>query len=294
MRIVIESPDGDRVDVDELRNWIGRSETYKDRVTPTPVAALAATLDRDDPAPSPGEPIPALWHWLFFLPIHRASELGPDGHARRGAFLPPVPLPRRMYGGGRFRFDHPLRIGDAITRQSRIADVRLKEGRSGPLVFVVVHHEISNAAGLAIVEEHVIVYRDVPRPGAPASAAQNPPDTPTWRQEIQMDDVGLFRYSALTFNGHRIHYDRRYATLVEGYPGLVVHGPLLATLLLELLRRHMPQAVVAEFSFRAVRPLFDTTPFFVCGRSDGSRVVHLWATDPEDALAMDASATLAS
>ena len=137
------------MDVDELRNWIGRSETYKDRVTPTPVAALAATLDRDDPAPSPGEPIPALWHWLFFLPIHRASELGPDGHARRGAFLPPVPLPRRMYGGGRFRFDHPLRIGDAITRQSRIADVRLKEGRSGPLVFVVVHHEISNAAGLA-------------------------------------------------------------------------------------------------------------------------------------------------
>jgi 3-methylfumaryl-CoA hydratase len=295
--VVIESPVGHLVDVDKLRTWIGRTESCTDRVTPTPIAALAATLDRDDRPPSPGDPIPPLWHWLYFLPIHRASELGPDGHAKRGGFLPPVPLPRRMFAGGRFRFDRPLRVGDTITRRSRVADVQLKDGSSGPLVFVVVHHEISNSDGLALVEEHDIVYREAPRPSpsapaARAAAAAHAPDIPAWRQAIRMDDVGLFRYSALTFNGHRIHYDRRFATEVEGYPGLVVHGPLIATLALELLHRNVPGAAVSELSFRATRPLFDTAPFFMCGRPQG-RIVHLWATDMEGALAMDASATLA-
>lgn len=280
------------MDVDELRTWIGRTQSHTDRVTPTPIAALAATLDRDDPAPQTGDPLPPLWHWLYFLPIHRSSELGPDGHARRGEFLPPVLLPRRMFAGGRYRFEHPLRVGDTITRQSRIMDVTVKNGRSGPLVFVVVRHEISSAGGLALAEEHDIVYRGAARPGASASPAQAAPDNAAWRQEIRVDEVTLFRYSALTFNGHRIHYDRRYATDVEGYPGLVVHGPFIATMMLELLRRSMPAASVCEFSFRAISPIFDVAPFLVCGRREGDRSVRLWVTTAEGGLAMDGSATL--
>jgi 3-methylfumaryl-CoA hydratase len=289
---MIESPAGGAVDVAELRKWIGRSESYTDQIAPTPVAAMAATLDRHDPPPKAGDPLPPLWHWLFFLPIHRTSELGPDGHAVRGGFLPPVSLPRRMFAGGRYRFERPLGIGDAVTRQSRIMDVWSKDGRSGPLVFVLVRHDISSARGLALAEEHDIVYRDAARPGAAAPAAERAPDAPTWLREIRVDDVTLFRYSALTFNGHRIHYDRRYATEVEGYPGLVVHGPLIATLLLELLRQHVPEASVTGFSFRAVSPIFDIAPFFVCGRREGDQSVRLWATSAEGALAMDASATI--
>lgn len=289
---VIESPVGEPVDVELLRTWIGRSESYRDQVTPTPVAALAATLDRDDPFPQPGDPLPPLWHWLYFLPLHRASELGPDGHARRGGFLPPVPLPHRMFAGGRYRFAHPLRIGDEIWRQSRIVDVTAKSGRSGPLVFVVVRHEISNAAGLALVEEHDIVYREGPPAGGNLVTAQPRHEEARWHREVVVDDVMLFRYSALTFNGHRIHYDRRYATDVEGYPGLVVHGPLVATLMVELLRRHRPDRSIAEFSFRAVRPIFDVAPFVVGASPDGERLVRVWATTTGGALAMDASAAL--
>ena len=174
-------------------------------------------------------PAPPLWHWLYLSAIDRASELGTDGHATRGGFLPPVPLPRRMFAGGRYRFERPLRIGDTITRRSRVTDVALKNGRTGPLVFVVVRHEISNSHGLAVIEEHEIVYRDKAQPnaapldtaappGAPAPPVWQASQEPTWRQEVLVDDVTLFRYSALTFNGHRIHYDRRYADKVEGYP----------------------------------------------------------------------------
>jgi 3-methylfumaryl-CoA hydratase len=292
LAVVIESADGDPVDVDELRKWIGRSESYRDRVAPTPVAALAATLDRDDPPPVAGDPLPPLWHWLYFLPLHRASQLGPDGHARRGGFLPPVPLSHRMFAGGRFRFDHPLRVGDDITRESRVIDVTHKTGRTGPLIFVVVRHEISDPRGCAIVEEHDLVYRGQTMSGAAARAVTLAPVDAEWREEVEVDDVLLFRYSALTFNGHRIHYDRRYATEVEGYPGLVVHGPLIATLLLELLRGHMAGAGVAEFAFRAVSPIFDLTPFITYGRRDADRRVRLWAAGADGALAMDASAVL--
>lgn len=267
--------------------WIGKTETRSDAVGAGPVAALSATLDREDPLPQPGDPLPPLWHWLFFLDRHRASELGPDGHARRGGLLPPVPLPRRMWAGSRFEFHHPLRIGDHITRETRVIDIKEKSGRSGPLVFVVVQHEISNSAGMAIVEEHDIVYRDhgsaAPVQPAPADAA--------WERVVQPDDVLLFRYSALTFNAHRIHYDRRYATEVEGYPGLVVHGPLIATLLMDLLRRNQPTAVVARFSFRAVSPLFDTRSFTACGKPEG-KAVALWAKDAAGNLAMSAEALI--
>ena len=295
------------MDQKELRAWIGRTETRTDQVTPTPIAALAATFDRRDPFPETGDPLPPLWHWLYFLPIHRASELGPDGHAERGGFIPPVQLPRRMFAGGRYWFHRPLRVGETVARHSSIVDVNRKDGRRGPLVFVLVRHEISGADGVAVVEEHDIVYRSGPAPGVPAPSnaergtgngehgtpVQQTPNDAAWRLEVAPNDVLLFRYSALTFNGHRIHYDRRYATEVEGYPGLVVHGPLIATLLLELLRTNLPAAVVAEFSCRAVRPIFDVAPFSVCGRQDTSTSVRLWAADAEGAPAMHATATLA-
>jgi 3-methylfumaryl-CoA hydratase len=281
-----------RLDIDELRAWTGRQEVVEDVVTPFPVAALAATLDRDDPAPAPGTPLPPLWHWLYFLPLHRQSAIGPDGHARRGGFLPPVPLPRRMWAGGRFDFRRPVRVGDAVRRTSTIADVSLKEGRTGPLAFVLVRHEIATAEGVALVEEHDIVYRDLPRPGEAAPAPRSAPADALWRRDIHPDDVLLFRYSALTFNGHRIHYDRRYVTEVEGYPGLIVHGPLIATLLADLLRRHT-EAPMTAFRFRAVRPLFDVADFAVCGApSAGGSRASLWARDADGFLAMEAEAEL--
>jgi 3-methylfumaryl-CoA hydratase len=282
------------IEIEELRRWIGRSVTAEDRTTPFAVRALSATLDRDDPPSEEGDPLPELWHWLYFLPVHRQSEIGPDGHAKRGDFLPPVPLPRRMWAGGRFRFERPLHMGEAIRRTSTVADVTLKQGRTGPLVFVLVRHEILGAEGLALAEEHDIVYCDLPQPGEPPPAAQPAPTDALWQREIVPDDVLLFRYSALTFNGHRIHFDRRYVTEVEGYPGLVVHGPLIATLLLDLLRRERPEVRLAAYRFRALEPLFDTGPFRVCGRPESdARTVRLWAETPRGTAAMTAEATLA-
>ncbi len=280
------------VDVDHLRSWIGSQQTAQDVVTKVPVAALSAALDREDPPPREGDALPPLWHWLYFLPFARQSDLGPDGHPRRGGFLPPVPLPRRMWAGSRLSFHHTLRIGEAITRTSTIADVRMKEGRSGELLFVLVRHEIAGRDGAAITEEHDIVYRGATDGAEMPQAARPAPAQPSWRREIHPDDVLLFRYSALTFNGHRIHYDRRYATDVEGYPGLVVHGPLIATLLVDLLRRHT-DARVTSFRFRAMKPLFDTAAFAVCGKPvEGDRVL-LWARDAQGHLTMDAEAAIA-
>jgi len=284
--------------MEHLRDWIGRSETHGDDATAAPVAGLNATLDRGDPLPLPGSDVPPLGHWLYFTPQAPQSQIGADGHARRGDFLPPVSLPRRMWAGGRLEFLHPLQIGDEMIRTSRIADVTIKHGRSGALVFVRVHHEISNARGMAIKEEHDIVYRDAPSPGAPAPTPQAAPVDETFSRLITPDPVLLFRYSALTFNGHRIHYDRSYVTQVEGYPGLIVHGPLIATLLMDLLRRQMPEARVVRFSFKAIRPLFDVHTFTVCGRIEhdqggGGRRVQLWARDNEGWLAMQATADLA-
>jgi 3-methylfumaryl-CoA hydratase len=281
------------IDIADLARWIGRCEEIADTLVPTPVAALAATLDRDEPPPRHGDTLPPLAHWLYFLPLHRQSELGPDGHAKRGGFLPPVALPRRMWAGGRLAFLRPLRIGSAVSRRSTIVDVRHKTGRSGDLVFVLVRHEIRDGDGLALTEEHDIVYRDALQRGAVAPAGVRPATGATWQREIVADDVLLFRYSALTFNGHRIHYDRRYVTEVEGYPGLVVHGPLQATLLLDLVRRQLPAAVIARFDFRAVRPVFDGAPFRICGRMRGDRDIGLWVEDAEGYLAMEGTATLA-
>jgi 3-methylfumaryl-CoA hydratase len=279
----------------ELRDWIGRTESITDIATATPYAALSATFDRAPDRPTAGTPLPALWHWLYFLPLYRQSEIGPDGHAKRGGFLPPVPLPRRMWAGSQFEFHRPLRIGDALTRGSTIQDVSEKSGRTGRLVFVKVRHEIrrQDERDVALTEFHDIVYREAPKPDDVAPPPKAAPASAAWERPWVPDEVLLFRYSALTFNGHRIHYDRRYVTEVEGYPGLVVHGPLVATLLLDLLRHQMPDADLARYEFRAVRPVYDINPFFVCGepQSDG-KTIRLWARDHEGWLTMDATAVL--
>jgi len=275
--------------------WIGRTEKAADTVTPTPVRALTATLDHPAAPVPAGTPLPPLWHWLYFLPVHQQSEIGPDGHARRGGFLPPVELPRRMWAGGRFEFHSLIRVGDQIVRTSTIDNVTSKVGRTGPLVFVTVRHEVraNGAADPALVEFHDIVYRDAKRPGDVEPSPQRAETGAAWQREIVPDDVLLFRYSALTFNGHRIHYDRKYVTEVEGYPGLIVHGPLIATLLMDLVRRNQPAADVATFRFKAVRPTFDLHPFRVKGQlEDDGRTIRLWAQDHEGWLTMDATATL--
>jgi 3-methylfumaryl-CoA hydratase len=275
--------------LDHLRDWIGREELRDDIVRRDFVRGLYATLDRTDRIDDPLT-VPRLIHWLHFHPVVPQSEVGPDGHPKRGGFLPPVPLPRRMWAGSRIRFSRTPAIGEAIVRRSVIKDVRITEGKTGTLVFVTVDHRITGDRGAELSDEHDIVYREPPAPGASAPPAKAPPGGAVWRRQVTPDPVMLFRYSALTFNGHRIHYDRPYVTEVEGYPGLIVHGPLIATLLLDLLDREQPTANVVEFSFRAVSPLFDTAPFAVCGKPGDDGRVQLWAETPAGALAMEASA----
>lgn len=273
----------------QLRGWVGRSETSRDQIFAAPVRGLAATLDRADAEFGWGAELPPLWHWLYFLPRARHSELGDDGHPRLGGFLPPVPLPRRMWAGGRLQWRDPMRIGNSAERTSRIDSVTHKAGRTGDLVFVLVRHEITNAQGLVISEEHDLVYRAAAHPGDPLPQPQLAPRDPIWSREIVPDPVLLFRYSALTFNGHRIHYDRTYATVVERYPSLVVHGPLIATLLADLVQRELPGARFASFSFKAVRPTYDHHPFRVCGKpSPDGKSAQLWAQDHEGWLTMQA------
>ena len=279
------------VDINFLKTWIGNSEQHHDIIAHQKVAALAASLNQT--APAAGAPLPMLWHWMYFWSIAAQSELGEDGHPKRGGFMPPVPLPRRMWAGGRLRFHAALPIGCEATRTSRIVSVEAKNGKSGSLAFVTVEHAIAANDEVAIIEEHDIVYRDFPAVGAVAPSPPAAPANALWNKVITPDPVLLFRYSALTFNGHRIHYDRSYATEVEGYPGLIVHGPLIASLLVGLLMEKMPAAQLASFSFKAISPLFDIDPFTVCGQpADDGLTIDLWAKNSQGALAMQAKAIL--
>ena len=279
-------------DAQDLTAWIGRETVAHDVVTPGPVRALLATTASLDAQPAAGSAAPLLSHWLYFLPITPLDQVGEDGHPRRGGFTPPVPLPRRMWAGSRLEFLRPLKIGSAISRRSVIGDVREKSGRTGSLVFVRVDHEVSDEDGLVLTDSHDIVYRDLPPPDAAPPAPTPAPENPQWTRRVDPDPVLLFRYSALTFNGHRIHYDQPYVTKVEGYPGLIVHGPLIATLLVHELAARHPEADIAGFSFRAVKPIFDVAPFFVCGSLQADGTAHLFARDEAGALCMDATATL--
>ncbi|MFQ5973377.1 MAG: MaoC family dehydratase N-terminal domain-containing protein, partial [Alphaproteobacteria bacterium] len=260
-----------------LEAWIGRTRETRDIVDPWPVAALLAALDREPVALHAGAEVPEFAHWLYFREAARWSELGPDGHPVRGGFLPPVELPLRMWAGGELVCRRPLRVGEPIVRSSRIEAVEAKEGSTGPLIFITVRHAISDSGGACLTERQDIVFRE--RGLSQARRHEPPKGEPEWRRTVTPDPVLLFRYSALTYNGHRIHYDRTYATEVEGYPGLVVHGPLVATLLMDLYRERAGRRV-ARFSFRAVAPLFDNAPFTLCGAPDGDGCA-LWALTPE-------------
>ena len=283
----------DAFDTPLLQQWIGNTEVTDARIDARTAAALAATLDRPFSFAA-GAALPPLWHWAYFWPAAPQRELGSDGHPQRGGFLPPVPLPRRMWAGGRLTFSAPVPIDADAKRTSTVQSAAAKTGGSGQLVFITVRHEIAHRGTICITEEHDIVYRAMPQPGAASPAAKLAPGDAAWSRTVTPDPVLLFRYSALTFNGHRIHYDRSYVTEVEGYPGLVVHGPLIATLLADLVQRHLPAARMSAFSFRAVGPLFDTEPFTLCGRPDpNGRTVHLWAQNMRGELAMQAEATLA-
>lgn len=280
-------------ELDHLRTWIGRTQTEHEIVTSRLARQLAATLDSER-APQAGEPMPPLWHWALFPHIARHSHVGMDGHPKRGGFLPPVSLPRRMWAGSRVRFDRPILIGSEVSRTSQILDVGAKEGRSGQLVFVRVLHQLEDAEGPLLSEEQDIVYREAAAPTATPQAGVPAPGDPTWRSEMVPDPVLLLRYSAVTFNGHRIHYDRPYATVEEGYPALVVHGPLTATLLIEHVRRKLPDAPIVAFSFKAISPIFDHEPFYLCAQRDpGSTRIKVWAENVRGHLCVEGLVTLA-
>ena len=278
------------LDPDLLGKWIGNSEERKDIIHALPARFMQVTLDRD-PTLEMGDTLPLGWHWLYFLEAKRMSELGRDGHPALGGFLPPVDLPRRMWAGSRIKFHQPLRIGDSIKRVSTIKDLNIKSGKSGTLCFVTVSHLFFRGQSKLITEEHDIVYREDPRPGA---SSPTPPAAATDARivrSVNPSPVLLFRYSALTFNGHRIHYDLDYCRNVEGYPDLVFHGPLSATLLLNLASEVVGIENIQSFEFRAVSPLFADRPFTI-NLKDYDDTVMLWATNPDGFLAIDAKAKI--
>lgn len=270
-----------------VQDWLGRTETVHDQVRSQPARFMQATLDRA-PSLNDGDPLPPLWHWLYFLQALPMGQLGRDAHPKKGGFLPPVDLPRRMWAGGRFEFHAPLILGHPAERRSEITAIAQKTGRSGPLCFVTVQHQIFQNDALALIEDHDIVFRQDPQPDAPAPTPNPAPTGADFSDTICPTEAMLFRYSALTFNGHRIHYDKDYARQVEGYDGLVFHGPLTATLLVDLAVRQMGRPPAA-FTFRALAPIAGPDPFHIEGTLDG-RQATLWARRRDGALAMTATA----
>jgi 3-methylfumaryl-CoA hydratase len=276
------------LDLKALRTWIGRTESGVDHVTVPMVERLSATLDRDDPPPRRGDPLPAGWHGVLFPRVVRHSHLGRDGHPARGDFVPPVPLPRRMNGGRRIALHGELRIGDEVHRTSTIRDLQLKEGRSGRMVVVTVATDIHTSRGLAVSEAQDIVYRDEPEANAPDPSVRAAPSEAPWRRSWTPDPVMLFRFSAIMFNGHRIHYDAPYVTRVEGYPGLIVNGGLSALLVFEL-ARECANRPLAKVSLRNTRAMYVNRPLEVRGapREAGERAAF-WIADADGALTLNA------
>lgn len=282
--------------IDALQSWIGKSEARHDYVTVPMVERLAATLDRDDPPPKLGDVLPIGWHALLFPRIARRSMVGRDGHPQLGDFLPPVPLPRRMFAGRRTQFVADLLLGDAVKCVSTIASITPKQGKSGQMIFVTVRHAIESPRGLAIVEDQDIVYREETpaSAGTPAPKAETTACTAKWTSGHTVDEVTLFRYSALTFNGHRIHYDLPYVTGVEGYPGLVVNGGLNTLYLYELLRARAPRRL-KTMSSRNLSPVYANQPYTVCAEpaADGASA-SLWiVNDTTGAKILDGSCEFA-
>lgn len=269
--------------------WIGRTESLEEDIGLAATLAAAATVDDSETRFAAGTALPPLWQWFYFLPRAPQSRLGDDGHPQRGGFIPPIPYPRRMFAGARMQFHRPLIIGKPARREGVIRDIAQKSGRSGALAFVTVGYQFFQDGELCIDEEQDIVYRE---PGPPVPAPQPialpPPPESAWLRLVDPDSRLLFRFSALTFNAHRIHYDRQYAIEEEGYPGLIVHGPLTAILLMELVRHHSGRPV-ARFSFRGQAPLFDLAPFRLLA-IPGENSVSMEAQAPDGKTALTAQA----
>lgn len=252
--------------------WIGSGERKADAMDPGHAARIAATLG--GAAPAQGEALPPLWQWAFFISTVGMDGLGTDGHPSRGGFLPPALDRNRMWAGGRVEFRQPLKVGVPAERVSTVADVKEKTGRTGALLFVTVRHEYHQAGEIVIQEEQDIVYR---QPSPPKLAGSEPAPEAQWRDTVNPSSILLFRYSAVTFNGHRIHYDHPYVTGTEGYPGLVVHGPLIATEMVAAFTRAHPKARLTHLAYRGLRPLISPTPFQVAGRLTEPGLAQLWA-----------------
>ncbi len=280
-----------RVNDKNLGSWTGRERAQEDTATLFPVRAMHALLDRDPDGVEAGDLLPFGWHWLYFKPCPKRSNVAEDGHEKRGSFLPPVPLPNRMWAGGSLSFLRPLVVGEKIRKTSRIESVEEKEGRTGPLVFVAVHHRIEDAGGTAVEEVQNLVYLRRDRSGTAATRRPAAPEASAWEERFLPDDVSLFRFSALTFNGHRIHYDRRYAQEVEGLRDTVVHAPLLALLLLDAASRRAKQLAsgTLTFEYRARSPLYCGEELHLHGgarSADGT--VPLWGASSDGGLVMEA------
>jgi 3-methylfumaryl-CoA hydratase len=278
------------MDVEHLKSWIGRQEVVEDDLPVVPANALAATLDHAT-FMQKGADVPPLWHWIYFLKLHRQSEIDEDGNGRRGEFIPPVPLPRRMFAGAQIIFDRPLKLGQRARRESTIEDLIFKKGRTGELAFLKIKVVIKDDDGVVLTEHQDLVYRE-PATGPQSTGGTPGPRLADWKETIQPSYAMLFRYSALIFNAHRIHLDRPYAMEQQGYGGLVVHGQLIATMLAELARRHV-SSPMKSFRFKAIRPILDVAPFSILGTRSGETVA-LWAENAAGEVAMEAEASFAA
>lgn len=274
------------------QEWIGREQHVEDQISEPTIQAMQASLAGIQEDVANDNELPALWHWLYFLDKARQTQLANDGHEKRGGFLPPVELPRRMWAASKLEFHAPLKIGESARRESTIKSIDAKQGKTGSLVFVTVAHSIYGETQLAISEEQTIVYRENSSGNSPI-AGKKVELAADFEKIVEPNILLLFRYSALTFNAHRIHYDRDYATKTEGYPGLVVHGPLLATLLIGALQENYPDREIESFEFKAIKPVFDLAPFTVCGQHfNEAGTANLWIADTAAEIAMQATAKL--
>ncbi len=277
--------------LESFKSYIGKKETATDVVTASTMMKFAATLGQDNPPLDKGQAIPPGWYGGFFPASHRPAQMRVDGQASGGGIVPPIPLPRRRIGGTRVTFHEPLRIGDEIQKVTEIADVQIDDGSSGAMVTVIERNSISNSRGLAIVEERDMVMLSEARAEAAPASPPPIPGEAKWRQEFEPNPPLLFRFSAIRFNSHRIHYDRDYVTKVEKLPGLVVQSSLISQLMLEMCRKEVPGKQVKSFEFKSFRQIYDTGKFTVAGSPDASgREAALWALDSEGRLAMMGSA----
>lgn len=281
------------IDIDAIRAKLGTKIVELDEATPAPLRGMVVTFDRDEKAPVKGEPIAPGWHLAYFPAASRLATLGRDGLPLSGGVLPEMPLPRRMYAGATLTFHAPILVGDALRRETEFSDVQLRKGSTGTLIVATQTRRIFTPRGLALTEDQVGVFREAVAPSAQSGIPRTEPPPPdmTWTRIWNPDPVSLFRYSALTFNPHRIHYDRPYATTVEGFPGLVVHGPFSQQCLLDLLRDNTTRPI-AKFVMRARAPLFDVAPFTLVGRMANDNEAELYAVGPGGGIAMQARATL--